>query len=66
MGCTNKNRAVAVAVSLEKAESTALGATPGLRPDFVAIVAKTGLKASTGQLTMDRARRHLTEIYRLY
>ena len=64
-GCTNKNRAVEIAVSWEKVESTAFRATADLQPDIAAVVAKAGREASTGQLTLDRARRHLMEIYRL-
>ncbi|MEZ5432536.1 MAG: hypothetical protein R3F31_15425, partial [Verrucomicrobiales bacterium] len=47
-GCTNKNRAIEVAVAWQKAESAALRANADLQPEIASIVAKAGREASTG------------------
>lgn len=64
-GCTNKQKAIEVAVGWQKAETKALEASANLQPEIAAIVSKAGREASSGKLTQDRARRHLMEIYRL-
>ncbi|NLT71003.1 MAG: site-specific integrase, partial [Verrucomicrobiaceae bacterium] len=64
-GHKNKQRAIEVAVDWEKAEAAALKAHADLQPGMAAIVAKAGREASAGQLTLDRARKHLMELYRL-
>ena len=64
-GHKNKQRAIEVAVEWEKAEAAALKAHANLQPEIAAVVAKAGREASAGQLTLDKARRHLMEIYRL-
>ncbi|HRQ90251.1 MAG TPA: tyrosine-type recombinase/integrase [Bacteroidia bacterium] len=64
-GHRNKQRAIEVAVDWEKAETAALKAHADLQPEMAAIVAKAGREASAGQLTLDRARRHLMELYKL-
>jgi integrase len=64
-GHKNKQRAIEVAVEWEKAEAAALKAHANLQPEIAAVVAKAGREASAGQLTLDKARRHLMDIYRL-
>jgi integrase len=64
-GHKNKQRAIEVAVGWEKAEAAALKAHANLQPEIAAVVARAGREASAGQLTLDKARRHLMEIYRL-
>ncbi len=64
-GCKNKNKAVEVAVTWQKVESAALRANADLQPEIADIVTKAGREASAGQLTQDRARRHITDIYRI-
>ena len=49
----------------EKAESRASKAHAELQPEIADIVAKAGREASKGQLTLDKARKHVMEIYRL-
>ncbi|MCB1093462.1 MAG: tyrosine-type recombinase/integrase, partial [Verrucomicrobiae bacterium] len=64
-GHKNKQRAIEVAVEWEKAEAAVLKAHANLQPEIAAVVAKAGREASAGQLTLDKTRRHLMEIYRL-
>ena len=64
-GCRSKREANEKAVEWEKAETKASRAHAELQPEIAAIVAKAGREASTGQLTLDKARKHVMEIYRL-
>jgi site-specific recombinase XerD len=64
-GHKNKQRAIEVAVEWEKAEAAAVKAQADLQPAMAAVVAKAGREASNGHLTLDRARKHLMDLYRL-
>lgn len=54
-----------MAVGWQKAEARARKADAEMQPEIADVVTRAGREASAGQLTLDRARKHLMEIYRL-